>query len=107
MTFGDGFRLVIGLFLTAGALWVLFSRLDPIWNGPPALMTALLVVIAVGLVLTASAFWPLGRPADLPTVTTRAPTPERGRGDVLRGIGRVVLAVLAVGIIVVLARLRP
>ncbi len=48
------FRLAIGLLLLIGPMWVLFSRLDPIWNGHPAYPATLLVVAAAGLVLIAS-----------------------------------------------------
>ncbi|HEY7815874.1 MAG TPA: hypothetical protein VIC62_21695 [Nakamurella sp.] len=68
-------------------------------------MTALLVVAAAGLILAASAFWSLGRPPDLPTGAP--PSPKRGERTVPQVIGRVAVAVLAIGLIVGLAWLRP
>jgi len=105
MTSAGAFRLVIGLVLTVGALLVLFSRLEPIFDGPPALMTALLVTAAAGLVLIASAFWTLGRPPDLPTGQSRPPAPSTGHPG--RILGRAVVAGLAIAVIVALAWLRP
>jgi hypothetical protein len=52
------FRLGIGLFLVAGAAWILLSDLDPIWNGHPAYPTILLITLAVGLVVVAFVFFP-------------------------------------------------
>ena len=107
MTFAGGFRLAIGLLLTAGTLGVLFTALDPIWNGHPAYPATLLVGTAVGLVLIASAFWSQGRPDDLPTGQEVTPArPPRWR-RVLRITGRVVGAVLVVVVLAILVWLRP
>jgi hypothetical protein len=101
------FRLVVGVVLTIGALTVLFTALEPIWNGHPAYAATLLVVAAAGLVLIASAFWSSGRPPDLPTGHESPPArPSAGR-RVLRVTGRVVTAVLVVGLLAVLFWLRP
>lgn len=110
MTPAQWFRLVVGSVLTVGPLVVLFTALEPIWNGHPAYPTTLLVATGAGLVLIASAFWTRGRPADLPTgrppADARSASPSRARG-VLRVTGRVVLAVLVVGLVAVLFWLRP
>ncbi len=105
------FRLSIGLVLLVGALWVLFSRLDAIWNGHPAYPTALLLTVGVGLALIGFAMYPWRRDpepngppweADDPVV----PAPPRPRST-WRIVGRVVIALLAVLLIGVLAWLRP
>ncbi|WP_420123574.1 alpha/beta hydrolase [Nakamurella sp.] len=110
MTAAQWFRLAVGAVLTVGPLVVLFTALDPIWNGHPAYPATLLVAAAAGLVLVASAFWTRGRPADLPTGRTPADlpaaSPARAR-RVLRVTGRVVLAVLVVGLVAALFWLRP
>ncbi|WP_395727772.1 alpha/beta hydrolase [Nakamurella sp.] len=107
MTFAGRFRLAIGLLLTVGTLGVLFTALDPIWNGHPAYPATLLVGTGVGMVLIASAFWSLGRPDDLPTGQEEAPPrPSTGR-RVLRITGRVIVAVLVVLVLGILVWLRP
>ncbi len=119
MTFARGFRLAIGVALLVVPLWVLFTRLDPIWNGHPAFPTTLLVTAAVGLVgLTlAAGFWrtprALGTEAAAghlsedagPTPTPTAEPTGRSRG--WRIVGRVLLGVLLVGYLGILGWLRP
>jgi hypothetical protein len=39
MTRARAFRLAVGVVLTVGALAVLFTALEPIWNGHPAYPT--------------------------------------------------------------------
>lgn len=107
MTPARVFRLVVGAVLTIGALVVLFTALDPIWNGHPAYPATLLVVIAAGLVLVASAFWSSGRPPDLPTGRESPPARRSAGGRVLRVAGRVVVAVLVAGLLAILFWLRP
>jgi hypothetical protein len=108
VTRARAFRLAVGVVLTAGALVVLFSALDPIWNGHPAYPTTVLVCAAAGLVLVASAFWSSGRPPDLPTGQTPAAAdrPSRAR-RALWVIGRVVVSVFVVGLLAILFWLRP
>ena len=105
------FRLSIGLALVVGALWVLFSSLDPIWNGHPAYPTTLLVTVGLGLVLIGFALYPWrpnpepnGPPwqADEPATST-APKPRRR----WRTAGRIIAAVLVVVLIGILTWLRP
>jgi hypothetical protein len=108
MSRARAFRLAVGGVLTVGALAVLFTALEPIWNGHPAYPTTVLVAAAAGLVLISSAFWASGRPPDLPT--GQAPVtdarPSRAR-RALRIIGRIVVAVLVVGLLAILFWLRP
>lgn len=108
------FRLCIGLVLLIGALWVLFSSLDPIWNGHPAYPTALLVTAGLGLVLMGIALYPW-RPNPEPNgppweadeaVAARTATAPKARHR-WRTAGRVVAAVLVVVLIGVLTLLRP
>lgn len=107
MTPAQWFRAVAGAALTVGPLVVLFTALDPIWNGHPAYPATLLVAAAAGLVLIASAFWARDRPADLPTGRpVVSPPPLRARRG-LRVTGRLVLAVLVGGLLGVLFWLRP
>lgn len=107
MTRAQAFRLAVGAVLAVGALVVLFGALDPIWNAHPAYPATLLVCVAAGLVLVASAFWSAGRPPDLPTGQPRpVDRPSRTR-RLLRVIGRVVVALLVVGLLAVLFWLRP
>jgi hypothetical protein len=108
------YRLGIGLVLILGALWVLLSALDPIWNGHPAYPTMLFVTMGVGLALVGFALWPWrsdpepdGPPwaaddPDHPKTTTAA-----GRGRGWRIAGRIVGGLLAVVLVGALVWLRP
>ena len=106
------YRLSIGLVLVAVALWVLLSRLDPIWNGHPAYPATLFVTIAIGLSLIGFALWPWRRdpePNGPPWESDSAP-PKRAVGNAGRGwriTGRVVGGVLALLLVVALVWLRP
>ena len=105
------FRLSIGLVLLVGALWVLFSSLDAIWNGHPAYPTTLLVTAAVGLALIGFAMFPWRsnpEPNDQPSETSDpvAAPPAKPR-RAWRIVGRVVAGVLVVLLVGVLAWLRP
>jgi hypothetical protein len=107
------FRLSIGLVLLVGALWVLFSRLDAIWNGHPAYPTTLLVTAGVGLTLIGFAMYPWqpdpepnGPPWEAEEAAAAARTAPRIRHG-WRTAGRVVVAVLVVVLIGALAWLRP
>ena len=98
------FRLSIGLVLLVGALWVLFSRLDAIWNGHPAYPTTLLVTAGVGLTLIGFAMYPWqpdpepnGPPWEAEEAAAAARTAPKTRHG-WRTAGRVVIAVLAVGV---------
>src|SRR3954451_7490073 len=61
MTPARWFRLGVGVVLVAVPCFVLFSRLDAIWNGHPAYPTTLLLTVAIGLTLAATAFTPWRR----------------------------------------------
>ncbi|MEP6562666.1 MAG: alpha/beta hydrolase [Nakamurella sp.] len=134
MGFARWFRLGLGLLLVVAALWVLLSRLDVIWNGHPAYPTTLLIAVGAGLTLIAFAFlpwrleqepdgppWevdnavpgatpaPISTPAPTPAPPpppTPAPKPVRRRRR-WRVAGRVVVTILVVGLVGVLAWLRP
>lgn len=116
MTPARWFRLGVGLLFVVVPAWALFSRLDAIWNGHPAYPTTLLLTVAVGLALVATAFPPWRRDPEpdgapweqdhTPAAQRVAPTAaakHRGR----RIAGRVVIAVLAVVWVGVLGWLRP
>lgn len=105
MTSARAFRLVVGLILLVGGLLVLFGDLAEAFEGPPLYMTALLVVVATGMVLIAAAFWTVGRPPDLPTGRS-APSPET-RSPARRPAGWLMAVAAAVAIVVVLALLAP
>ncbi len=128
------FRLGVGLLLVIVPSCALFSRLEPIWNGHPAYPATFLLVIAIGLVLIASAAWArrgepdeqrrrrhgsadgagIGTPAEGSTTggpgdrqeQNSAAGPAR-RGSRWRIAGRVVTAVLAVAVVGALVWLRP
>ena len=116
------FRLSIGLLFVVVPLWVLFTRLDAIWNGHPAYPTTLLVTVGVGLCLIAFALWPwrpdpepagppweqhdgAGEKAGDPTLSPGAKAARGSTG--WRIAGRIVVAILAVLFVGVLAWLRP
>lgn len=105
------FRLSIGLVLLIGALWVLFSRLDAIWNGHPAYPTTLFVTAGVGLALVGFALYPWRRdpePNGPPWEADEAGAQQQVRPHRARRIaGRVIAAVLVLVLIGVLAWLRP
>lgn len=116
MTPARWFRLVIGVLLIVVPSWALLSRLDAIWNGHPAYPATLLLTVAVGLTLVATAFSPWRRdpePDGAPWEQDEAPTTRNAVRETKtrrRGwwiAGRVVIAVLAVGWVGVLAWLRP
>ena len=64
MTSARWFRLGVGLALLIVPMWVLLSRLDPIWHGHPAYPATLLGLAAIGLVLVASTAWAWRRDSD-------------------------------------------
>jgi len=105
------FRLSIGLILLVGALWVLFSRLDAIWNGHPAYPTTLFLTAGVGLAFIGFAMYPWrrdpepnGPPWEADDPVAAAPVkPQRG----WRIVGRVTGAVVVVLVVGVLAWIRP
>ena len=121
MGFGRWFRMGIGLLLLVVPLWVLFTRLDAIWNGHPAYLTTLLVTVAGGLTLIAFALYPWRRepePDGPPWETDAEPgsnrqvsraasgsSDRRHRGR--RVAGRTVTAVLVLLLVGLLGWLRP
>lgn len=115
MTPARWFRLCVGILLVVVPSWVLLSRLDAIWNGHPAYPTTLLLTVAVGLTLVATAFPPWRRdpePDGAPWEQEDAADPAipKARATRRRGwwiAGRVVIAILAIGWVAVLAWLRP
>ena len=117
MTPARWFRLGVGVLLVVVPSWALFSRLDPIWNGHPAYPATLLLTVAVGLVLIATAFPPWRRDPepdgapwekdDAPAAQGAAPKTGTTRRRGWWIAGRVVIAVLAVGWVGVLSWLRP
>ncbi|MGS0687891.1 alpha/beta hydrolase [Nakamurella sp. GG22] len=117
MTPARWFRLGVGLLLLVVPSWALLSRLDAIWNGHPAYPATLLVTVAVGLTLVATAFppWrrdpePDGAPWEQDGARTaqggdpQAPSPRRCGWWMA---GRVVIALLAIGWVGLLGWLRP
>ncbi len=118
MTPARWFRLGIGSLLVVVPSWALLSRLDAIWNGHPAYPATLLLTVAVGLILVATAFpprrrdpepdsatWELDDTPAAQDVDRRTPSPRRRRR--WRIAGRVVIALLAVGWVGLLGWLRP
>jgi hypothetical protein len=106
------YRLGIGLVLVVVALWVLLSRLDPIWNGHPAYPTTLFVTIAIGVSLIGFALWPWRRdpePNGPPWESNSAPAARTvgGAGRGWRVTGRIIGGVLALLLVVALVWLRP
>lgn len=114
MGFARWYRLGVGFLLVAVPLWLLFGRLDAIWNGAPAYPTALFVTVGIGLTTMAFALWPWRRepePLGPPWEADPDGTGQSGQGGASTGgwpaAGRLAAGVIALLWLGILSWLQP